>query len=161
MPWKIAIWALKVVIDINIIFFAFYKLTEPEIILLVLIIRLLGVRLFQMVRGIWWFSEKVSEESKPISPQLAEKFGLEGVYINDYGSLNDRIGSVIRKYRNRVGLKQSELAEELTKRFNGEIVISIEDISVYELGLKLPPAHILEALADLYGITMDTLFGRK
>ena len=160
MAWKLAKWALKTGIDWIIIIFA---LLNPEIVLLVLIIRLLGVRWLQMTRGIWWFCEKVSEErsQKPMSPQLAEKLGLEGVYINEYGSLTDRIGGVIRKYRNRVGLKQSELAEELTKRFNGEIVVSIEDISTYELGFKTPPAQTLEALADMYGITIDTLFGRK
>ena len=152
MAWKIAIWVLKTGIDINIILFAFYKLTEPEIILLVLIIRLIGMRFFEMTRGIWWFCEKVSEEND-------ESYGKP--LRHDTDSLNNRLGGVIRKYRSRVVLKQSELAEELTKRLNGEIVVSREDISMYELGLKLPPAHILEELADLYGITMDTLFGRK
>ena len=73
----------------------------------------------------------------------------------------DRIGRNIQFHRKRLGLKQSELAERLTDYYDGEFVISNDQISGYERGAYSPPAHILEALADVFDISIDALFERK
>ena len=63
------------------------------------------------------------------------------------------IGSRIKELRQNRGFSQAQLAELLS--------ISPQTVDEYELGGIKPPAETLVILADLFGVSIDYLFGRE
>ena len=63
------------------------------------------------------------------------------------------IGITFSQARIRAGLSQSEVARRLG--------IDQSTVSCWESGKKFPRASKLARLADLYGCTIDELFGRE
>lgn len=62
-----------------------------------------------------------------------------------------RLGERLRTARRKAGLKQDEAA--------GRVKIEANTLSRYERGSHDPPATLLEELASIYGITVDSLIG--
>lgn len=62
------------------------------------------------------------------------------------------MGNRLRKAREKKGYSQKYVAESLG--------ITNSSLSNYERGERDPDTSILNRLADLYGVTMDYLFGR-
>ncbi|MBR3680586.1 MAG: helix-turn-helix domain-containing protein [Clostridia bacterium] len=63
------------------------------------------------------------------------------------------ISDNIRFYRKKANLTQAEL---------GKIVgVGKSNISMYETGDRVPPLDIIEKLADLFGVDINTLTGHK
>jgi len=65
----------------------------------------------------------------------------------------EKLRDIIKKERKRAGLSQGELGDK--------IGVSQKAISKYELGTATPPPDTLEKLANLFGVSLDYLFGRK
>ena len=63
------------------------------------------------------------------------------------------MGSVIINHRKRLGLTQEALAQELG--------VTNQAVSKWELEQACPDVTLLPALADIFGITIDELFGRE
>lgn len=62
------------------------------------------------------------------------------------------IGNQIASYRKNAGLTQEALAKKLG--------VTNQAVSKWESGLACPDIQLLPELADLFGITIDELFGR-
>ena len=60
---------------------------------------------------------------------------------------------IILKYRRELGLTQEGLAQKLG--------VTNQAVSKWESGQSCPDIALLPALADLFGITLDELFGRE
>ena len=60
---------------------------------------------------------------------------------------------IIVKYRKQLGLTQEGLAQKLG--------VTNQAVSKWESGLSCPDIALLPKIADLFGITMDELFGRE
>lgn len=65
---------------------------------------------------------------------------------------NESMGAIIARKRKELGLTQEQLA--------GELNISYQAVSKWENELSSPDIMTLPLLADLFGITIDELFGR-
>lgn len=65
--------------------------------------------------------------------------------------MND-IGGQIRYLRNRSEMSQTELA--------GKLGISKSAVSMYENGNRIPEKETLEAIADIFNVSMNFLYGR-
>lgn len=63
------------------------------------------------------------------------------------------ISEIIAAYRKELGLTQEGLAQKLG--------VTNQAVSKWESGQSCPDIALLPALADLFGITIDELFGRK
>ena len=63
------------------------------------------------------------------------------------------MGSVIINHRKRLGLTQETLAQELG--------VTNQAVSKWELEQACPDVMLLPVLADIFGITIDELFGRE
>ena len=63
----------------------------------------------------------------------------------------NRFSDMLSFLRRREGLSQQELAEKLG--------LAKSTISMYESGSRKPSFEILEAIADYFNISMDTLMG--
>lgn len=63
------------------------------------------------------------------------------------------LGTQIAFYRKELGLTQEALAEQLG--------VTSQTVSHWESGQHCPDVQLLPQLADLFGITLDALFGRK
>ena len=63
------------------------------------------------------------------------------------------ISEIIAKYRKKLGLTQEGLASQLG--------VTNQAVSKWESGQSCPDIALLPLLADLFGITMDELFGRE
>lgn len=61
--------------------------------------------------------------------------------------------NLFRLYRKRAGYSQKEVAAELS--------VTIAAVSSWEVGRYIPDPQNLKALADLYGVSVDTLLGRN
>ena len=59
---------------------------------------------------------------------------------------------IIVRYRKELGLTQEALAQKLG--------VTNQAVSKWESGQSCPDIALLPALADLFGITIDALFGR-
>lgn len=59
----------------------------------------------------------------------------------------------IKELRNKCGITQAQLAANLGLR-------SSSTIAMWENGERKPPSTILPRLADVFGCTIDELFGR-
>lgn len=66
--------------------------------------------------------------------------------------MNESMGAIIARKRKELGLTQEQLA--------GELGISYQAVSKWENELSSPDISALPLLADLFGITIDELFGR-
>lgn len=66
--------------------------------------------------------------------------------------MNETMGSIILRLRREKGLTQEQLANELG--------ISYQAVSKWETGNSCPDLAALPLLADLFGVSIDTLFGR-
>ena len=64
-----------------------------------------------------------------------------------------KIGKQIQHYRKQKGLTQEQLA--------GLLNISNQAVSKWELDQSCPDIQLLPQLADLFEVTLDTLFGRE
>jgi len=64
-----------------------------------------------------------------------------------------KLGKQIQHYRKQKGLTQEQLA--------GLLNISNQAVSKWELEQSCPDIQLLPQLADLFGITLDALFGRE
>lgn len=64
-----------------------------------------------------------------------------------------RVGWNIRKLREERGMIQKELADLLG--------IDRTSLSAYETGKRVPDIYMLCKIADIFGISLDTLIGRK
>ena len=67
-------------------------------------------------------------------------------------NVNESMGAIIARKRKELGLTQEQLA--------GELGISYQAVSKWENELSSPDISSLPLLADLFGITIDELFGR-
>lgn len=67
---------------------------------------------------------------------------------------NDKrmIGQNIKRYRIRQGMSQCQMAELLW--------IDRSSLSAYETGKRIPDIFMLWRIADIFGITLDSLVGR-
>ena len=63
------------------------------------------------------------------------------------------IGNVIRMLRIRKGIKQEQLAAELS--------VSRQAVSKWERGCTYPDLALLLPIARLFGVTLDELFGNE
>ena len=63
------------------------------------------------------------------------------------------MGSVIINHRKRLGLTQEALAQELG--------VTNQAVSKWELEQACPDVMLLPVLADIFGVTIDELFGRE
>ena len=63
------------------------------------------------------------------------------------------MGNTIAYYRKQLGLTQEALAQKLN--------VTNQAVSKWELDQACPDIQLLPPLADIFGITMDELFGRK
>lgn len=63
-----------------------------------------------------------------------------------------KLSQRIKDERDKLGLKQSELAKKIGK--------SISNISGYEIGDRVPPAEVLSMLSDVFGCSVDYLLGK-
>ncbi len=66
---------------------------------------------------------------------------------------NNKIGNVIKYYREAKHISQSKLAEQ--------IGVTQRNVSYYENGERIPPADILSKIAAIFDITLDELVGTK
>ncbi|MDO4974521.1 MAG: helix-turn-helix domain-containing protein [Eubacteriales bacterium] len=66
--------------------------------------------------------------------------------------MNETMGRIIMRLRKDRGLTQEQLANELG--------ISYQAVSKWETGNSCPDLAVLPLLADLFGVSIDTLFGR-
>ena len=66
--------------------------------------------------------------------------------------MNETMGSIIMRLRKDRGLTQEQLANELG--------ISYQAVSKWETGNSCPDLTALPLLADLFGVSIDALFGR-
>ncbi len=66
--------------------------------------------------------------------------------------MNETMGSIIMRLRKDRGLTQEQLANELG--------ISYQAVSKWETGNSCPDITALPLLADLFGVSIDALFGR-
>ena len=62
-------------------------------------------------------------------------------------------GERLRELRKQAGFSQSELAVKLK--------ISKSSVNMYERGEREPGFEIMEAIADLFNVDMDYLYGRS
>lgn len=62
-------------------------------------------------------------------------------------------GDIITKYRKQLGLTQEALANHLD--------VTNQAVSKWESGQSCPDVALLPKIADLFGITIDALFGRE
>ena len=60
---------------------------------------------------------------------------------------------IIVRYRKNLGLTQEALAQRLG--------VTNQAVSKWESGQSCPDIALLPALADIFGITLDQLFGRE
>ena len=60
---------------------------------------------------------------------------------------------VLKQLRNKAGMNQEQLAKRLG--------LSKSAISMYESGSREPSLEILEAIADIFNVDMNTLTGAK
>ena len=67
--------------------------------------------------------------------------------------MNETMGSVIARLRKERGLTQEQLANELG--------ISYQAVSKWENELSSPDISALPLLADIFGVSIDALFGRE
>ena len=61
-------------------------------------------------------------------------------------------GTVLRTLRRQNGYTQQELAQELA--------LAKSTVCMYERGERIPPYKTMRAIADLFGVEMDLLYGR-
>ena len=66
--------------------------------------------------------------------------------------INQRIAKNLMHYRKAAGFTQAELAEKIN--------YSDKSVSKWESGNGVPDIYTLMQLAELYGITVDTLIGK-
>lgn len=66
---------------------------------------------------------------------------------------NKSLGDRLRNYRKKNDMTQEELGKLL--------YVGRQSISAYERESRLPNIYLLSDLADIYGITVDELIGRK
>ena len=67
--------------------------------------------------------------------------------------MNETMGSILARLRREKGWTQEQLAKELG--------ISYQAVSKWENELSSPDLSALPLLADLFGVSIDTLFGRE
>lgn len=67
--------------------------------------------------------------------------------------MNESMGSIIARLRREKGLTQEQLANELG--------ISYQAVSKWENELSSPDISALPLLADIFGVSVDALFGRE
>lgn len=67
--------------------------------------------------------------------------------------MNETMGAIIARKRKELGLTQEQLANTLN--------ISFQAVSKWENELSSPDISTLPLLADLFGVTIDELFGRE
>ncbi len=67
--------------------------------------------------------------------------------------INEKIASNLAYYRKAAGLTQAELAQKIN--------YSDKSVSKWESGGGVPDVYILMQLADLYGVSLDTLVGKQ
>ena len=67
--------------------------------------------------------------------------------------INEKIAKNLIYYRKSAGLTQAELAEKIN--------YSDKSVSKWESGGGVPDIYILTQLADLYGVSIDSLVGRQ
>lgn len=63
-----------------------------------------------------------------------------------------KFGEILRSKREDKGLTQEEVAKR--------IGISVQNVSSYESGYKIPPMRVVVAAADLFHCTTDEMIGR-
>lgn len=63
-----------------------------------------------------------------------------------------KLSQRIKDERDKLGLKQGELAKKIGK--------SVSNISGYEIGDRIPPAEVLSMLSDIFGCSVDYLLGK-
>ena len=67
--------------------------------------------------------------------------------------MNETMGSIIARLRREKGMTQEQLA--------GELGISYQAVSKWENELSSPDISALPLLADIFGVSIDALFGRE
>lgn len=65
--------------------------------------------------------------------------------------MNIKIGSNIAKYRNNMGVSQTELAEYLG--------VSPQAVSKWENDISVPDVYLIPKIACFFNVSIDTLFG--
>ncbi len=65
----------------------------------------------------------------------------------------NNINETIKQLRTDAGMTQDQLAEKLG--------VSRQAVSQWETGFTLPDVALLPAIADVFGVTIDALFGRE
>ena len=72
--------------------------------------------------------------------------------MEEIDDMNEKIGDKIRKYRTSIKMTQAEFAERLG--------VTGSSISAYENGTRQPSYFILVKIANVLGVTTDSLLGR-
>ena len=72
--------------------------------------------------------------------------------MEDIDDMNEKIGDKIKKYRTSIKMTQAEFAERLG--------VTGSSISAYENGTRQPSYFILVKIANVLGVTTDSLLGR-
>ena len=65
--------------------------------------------------------------------------------------MNEKLGEIIARLRKEKGMTQEDLAKELN--------ITYQAVSKWENGISSPDISNIKALAQLFGVSIDTLFG--
>jgi transcriptional regulator with XRE-family HTH domain len=88
-----------------------------------------------------------SDGGKPVMPMRAQP-----THRSPEQDLLQALGSRIKELRERQGLSQRALSQQLR--------ISKSIVAKYEAGLQAPTLNVAVRLANLFGITLDSLLGR-
>ena len=65
--------------------------------------------------------------------------------------MNEKLGEIIARLRKEKGMTQEDLARELN--------ISYQAVSKWENGISSPDISNIKAIAQLFGVSIDSLFG--
>lgn len=71
---------------------------------------------------------------------------------NQFMNTNEQIGGRIAELRRAAGMSQEQLA--------GNLGITFQAVSKWECGIASPDIALLPELADIFGVTIDSFFGR-
>lgn len=72
--------------------------------------------------------------------------------MEEIDDMNEKIGDKIKKYRTSIKMTQAEFAERLG--------VTGSSVSAYENGTRQPSYFILVKIANILGVTTDSLLGR-
>ena len=81
------------------------------------------------------------------------KFTFCGIMFTESEVCNVKFGDILKDLRKKSNMTQDELAQKLN--------VAKSTISMYERGERLPSFDIVTAIADIFRVDVDVLYGRK